>query len=117
MTHVLKYVLTKDDRRYQRTVTHVRGLTARPVWPMEELPKKYQDKLLEIQSNWEKVLVHVNSQPSPPVDPLTHRRRIYTEDQAKVVATVWGKKFIQTLAALAYFHQDDLKKKMNSSFS
>ena len=55
MTHVLKYVLTKDDRRYQRTVTHVRGLTARPVWPMEELPKKYQDKLLEIQSNWEKV--------------------------------------------------------------
>ena len=38
------------------------------------------------------------------------RRRLKTEEKA----AVWGKKFIQILAALvAIFHQDDLRKKMN----
>ena len=32
-----------------------------------------------------------------------HRRRIYTEDKAKVVAAVGGTEFIQFLAALYYF--------------
>ena len=43
-----------------------------------------------------------------------HRRRIYTEEKAKVVAAVLGIEFIQLIAALAILHQDDLK---NSSFS
>ena len=30
-----------------------------------------------------------------------HRRRIYTKEQAKVVAAVWKTEFIQFLAALA----------------
>ena len=38
-----------------------------------------------------------------------HRRRIYTEDKAKVVAAVWGTEFIQFLAALAVLHQDGMK--------
>ena len=46
-----------------------------------------------------------------------HRRRIYTEEKAKVVGAVWGTEFIQSLAALAILHQDDLKNGMNSSFS
>ena len=37
-----------------------------------------------------------------------HRRRIKTEEKAKVVATVWG--VIQFLATLAVFPKDDLKK-------
>ena len=36
-----------------------------------------------------------------------------TEEKAKVVAAVWGTEMIQFLAALAIFHQDDLKKRMN----
>ena len=32
-----------------------------------------------------------------------HRRRICTEEKAKVVAAVWGTAFIQILAALSYF--------------
>ena len=32
---------------------------------------------------------------------LWHRRRMETEAKAKVVASVWGTKFIQFLAALA----------------
>ena len=31
----------------------------------------------------------------------THRKRIKTEEKAKVVASVWGEEFIQFLAALA----------------
>ena len=46
-----------------------------------------------------------------------HRRRIYTEEMEKVVATVWGAESIQFLAALAIFHQDDMKKRMNSFYS
>ena len=38
-----------------------------------------------------------------------HRRRIYTVDKAKVIAAVWGTKFIEFLAALAIFHHNDLK--------
>ena len=46
-----------------------------------------------------------------------HRRRIYTEEKAKVVAAVWETELLQFLAVLAIFHQDDLKNRMNSSFS
>ena len=51
------------------------------------------------------------------VDISDHRRRINTGEKAKVVAAVWGTEFIQFLAALAILHQDDLKKRMNSSYS
>ena len=34
----------------------------------------------------------------------THRRRIYTEEKAKVVAAVWGTEVIQFLDALAILH-------------
>ena len=33
------------------------------------------------------------------------RRRIYTEEKAKVVAAVWGSELIQLLAAQAILHQ------------
>ena len=57
-----------------------------------------------------------------------HRRRINTEEKAKVVAALWGAEFVQFLSALAVFtvkrfeeydelQQDDLKKRMNSSDS
>ena len=46
-----------------------------------------------------------------------HRRRIKTDEKAKVVAVVWGTAFIQFNAALAILHQFDLKKAMNLSFS
>ena len=46
-----------------------------------------------------------------------HRRRIKTEAKAKVVASVWGTEFIQFLAALAIFYQDDLKTGMKKSYS
>ena len=46
------------------------------------------------------------------------RRRIYTEEKAKVVAAVWGTELIKFLAALvAILPQDDLKNRMNSPFS
>ena len=41
----------------------------------------------------------------------THRRRIYTEEKAKVDATAGGTKLIQFLAMLTILHQVDLKKK------
>ena len=37
------------------------------------------------------------------------RRRIKTEEKAKVVAAVWGTELITLLAALGILHQDDLK--------
>ena len=40
-----------------------------------------------------------------------HRRRINTEEEAKVVTAVWGTEFNQFLIALSILHQDDLKKK------
>ena len=45
----------------------------------------------------------------------TYRRRIYTEEKAKVVAAAWGKELIQLLDALAILQQDDLKNRMISS--
>ena len=46
-----------------------------------------------------------------------HRRRINTEEKAKVVAAVWGTEFIQFLAALAILHyRTILENRMNSSF-
>ena len=44
---------------------------------------------------------------------VLHRRRIKTEEQAQVVTAVWGTGLNQFLAALAIFHQDDLKKRMD----
>ena len=38
----------------------------------------------------------------------THRKRIYTEEKAKVVAAVRGTEFIKLFVTLAIFHQDDL---------
>ena len=40
-----------------------------------------------------------------------HRRRIKTEEKAKVVAAVWGTELIQFLATLDIFYQDDFEKK------
>ena len=48
---------------------------------------------------------------------MGHRRRIYTEDKAKVVSAVWRAEFIPFLAVLAVLHQDDMKKRMISSYS
>ena len=47
----------------------------------------------------------------------SHRKRIKTEDKAKVVAAVWGTAQIQFLAAPTILHQDDINKGMNSSYS
>ena len=57
-----------------------------------------------------------------------HRRRINTEEKAKVVAAVLGTEFIPFFVRLAFFapgwyeekdelHQNDMKKRMNSSYS
>ena len=48
-----------------------------------------------------------------PVVSDKHRRRIKTEEKAKVVTAVRGTELIQFLAALAISHQDDSKKRMN----
>ena len=48
----------------------------------------------------------------------SYRRRIQTEEKAKVVAAVWwGTELIQFLAPLAILHHDDLKNRMNLFFS
>ena len=44
-----------------------------------------------------------------------HKRRINTEEKAKVVAAAWGTELIQFLAALANLHQDDMKKSIYTS--
>ena len=41
----------------------------------------------------------------------------WRQSKAKVVTYFWGADFIQSLAMLAILPQDDLKKRMNSSFS
>ena len=46
-----------------------------------------------------------------------HRRRMETEAKAKVVASVWGAKFILFLAALAVLTLSICKNRMNSTFS
>ena len=40
----------------------------------------------------------------PPTDRNPCRRRINTDEKAKVVAAVWGTEMIQFLAALAILH-------------
>ena len=54
----------------------------------------------------------VETAPTYP-DSHRHRRRITTEDKSKVVGTAWGTEFIQFLAALYIFPQDDSKERMN----
>ena len=46
-----------------------------------------------------------------------HRRRIDTEEKAKVIAAVWGPELIQLLAALAILPRTILKNRMKLSFS
>ena len=47
-----------------------------------------------------------------------HKRRIYTEEKAKIVAAVWGTEFFQFLAATVILQQNDLKHSLlNSAFS
>ena len=48
---------------------------------------------------------------------LNYRRRIKTEETAKVVAAVWREEFIKFLAALAILPRTILKNRINSSFS
>ena len=48
------------------------------------------------------------------VTPL-NRRRLYTEEKPKVVVAAWGTELIQFLAAT--LHQDDLRNRMNSTYS
>ena len=38
------------------------------------------------------------------------RRRIKTEEKAKIVAVIWGTELIQFIAVKAILHRDDLKK-------
>ena len=45
-----------------------------------------------------------------------HRRRIKTEEKAKVVAPVWGEEFIQFLAVLAILPRTILMNWMKPSF-
>ena len=42
----------------------------------------------------------------------SHRRRINTEEKAKVVAAAWVKELIKFLAALAILRQDDFKNRL-----
>ena len=42
----------------------------------------------------------------------THRRRISTEEKAKVVAASWGTELLPFLAALAILHPDELKNRL-----
>ena len=49
------------------------------------------------------------------VQHYTHRRRIKTEEKAKVVAAAVGTELIQLLAAQAILHQDNLKNRMISN--
>ena len=44
----------------------------------------------------------------------SHRRRMKTEEKAKVIVAVWGTELIQFLVMLAILHQDDLKYGMKS---
>ena len=42
----------------------------------------------------------------------SQRRKINTEEKAKVVAAVWETELIQFLAVLAVMHQDGMKKRI-----
>ena len=48
---------------------------------------------------------------------VDHRRRMEREAKAKVVASVWGAKFVQFLAALAVLPLSIWKKRLNSNFA
>ena len=61
-------------------------------------------------SHWERV-----SEGKP--DSANHRRKMETEAKTKVVASVWGAKFIPFLAALAVLPRSIWKNGMNSTFS
>ena len=45
-----------------------------------------------------------------------HRRRIKTEEKAKVIAAAWKAELIHFFAMLAILHKDDLKKGMNTFY-
>ena len=45
------------------------------------------------------------------------KKKMKTKEKAKVVSAVWGTEFNSLPHALAIFHQDDLKKGMDSSYS
>ena len=47
---------------------------------------------------------------------FSHRRRIELEDKAKVVASVWGAKFVQFLDSLAVLPRLIWKNRMNLTF-
>ena len=49
--------------------------------------------------------------------PASHRRMINADEKAKVFAAALGTEFIKYLAALAILAKDDLKNRMNLSFS
>ena len=68
-------------------------------------------------SLWCLFTIHSESPSLGTTWPPWHRRRIKTEEKAKVVATAWGTEWIQFLDAIAILHQDELKKGMNSSYS
>ena len=47
----------------------------------------------------------------------SHKRRMGTEAKAKVVASIWGAKFVKFLAALAVLPRSIRKNRMNSTVS
>ena len=53
------------------------------------------------------------SRKRPKREPAPHRRRINTEESAKVVADIWGTEFIQFLGPLAILQWGHLKKRIN----
>ena len=91
------------------------------------IPRNRQLKLtfdpFNLQLNTMKVFsLTLSSAHNPPSPSIYHRRRIYIEERAKVVAAVWGTEIIKFLAALAVLHkvelhQDDMKTRMNKSYS
>ena len=48
-------------------------------------------------------------------EPVSHRRRTKTKENAKVVTAAWRAELIQCLAVLATLHQDNVKNRMNCS--
>ena len=45
-----------------------------------------------------------------------HRKRIKTEEKAKVIAASWGTECFQFLAVLAILHQDELKNRVKTAY-
>ena len=73
--------------------------------------------LLHVAGQQAGQLTSLHIEPLHQVLRLSQRRRIKTEEKAKVVAAVLGTEFIQFLATLAILHREDLKNRMNSSYS